>query len=119
NITTNGGNPVSVNTPTIELSGTGYVDFHHLQIQGSSQPLPIAWTDYTTWHAEVPLVNGVNDLVLEAYDARGNLVHTDSIQVTTTNAASTPIDSLRITEMNYHPSDPEPGGVSSDSEDYE
>lgn len=119
NITTGNGNPQTVNTPTITLSGTGYVDFHHLRLQGSSQPLKLTWTNYTTWHVEVPLATGLNNVVLEAYDVRGNLKHTDSIQVTTTNAASTPLDSLRITEMNYHPPDPTSGSVSSDPEDYE
>jgi hypothetical protein len=119
NITTNNGNPFTVATPTVTLNGTGYVDFHTLRARGSSQPLALSWNSYTDWQAVVPLTTGVNDLVLDAYDVRGNLVHSDSITVTTTATTSTPLNSLRITEMNYHPADPPAGSAITDSEEYE
>ncbi|MEX0643385.1 MAG: lamin tail domain-containing protein, partial [Pirellulales bacterium] len=106
NITTNNGNPHFVDTPTVTLNGTGYVDSHTIRVRGSSVPLEVTWSNKTTWQAEVPLSPGENDVILDAYDVRGNLVHSDSITVTTTANVATPLDSLRITEMNYHPANP-------------
>jgi hypothetical protein len=118
-ITTNGGAPMNVTTPTVTLSGTGYVDFHSIRLRGQSEPLNLTWSDYTHWSVTVPLTSGTNNVILDAYDARGNLVRTDSISVTTTAVTATPVSSLRITEMNYHPADPPEGSVITGADDYE
>jgi len=119
NITTNSGNPLSVSTPTVTLSGTGYVDFSEIRLRGSSAPLAVTWTSNSTWQAVVPLNTGANNVVLDAYNVRGNLVHSDAISVTTSAVTSTPLSSLRITEMNYHPANPPVGSAITDSEEYE
>lgn len=119
NITTNNGNPLSIETPTVTLSGTGYVDFHEIRMRGSSEPLPVTWTSYSNWQAVVPLNTGANNVILDAYDVRGNLVHSDTISVTTSAVTSTPFNSLRITEMNYHPANPPAGSAITDAEEYE
>jgi hypothetical protein len=119
NITTNNGNPMSVATPTVTLAGTGYVDFHTIRVRGNSQPLAVSWSSYANWQAIVPLGPGTNNLILDAYDVRGDLIHSDSISVTTSANASTPLNSLRITELNYHPGNPPAGSAIVDPEEYE
>ena len=119
NITTNNGNPLSVSTPTVTLNGTGYVDFHDIRVRGSVEPLNLTWSTYTDWQTVVPLNPGDNNVILDAYDVRGNLVHSDSIMVTTTANVATPVSALRITEMNYHPGSPPVGSTYQDAEDYE
>ena len=88
-------------------------------MRGSATPLNVSWSTYIDWQAEVPLNAGDNDVILDAYDVRGNLVHSDSISVHTTANLSTPVNSLRITEMNYHPVNPPGGSAITDPDEYE
>src|SRR6185436_14368240 len=48
-ITTNGGSPINVATPTVTLNGTGYVDFHTIRVRGTGQQLAVTWNNYTDW----------------------------------------------------------------------
>jgi Lamin Tail Domain/CotH kinase protein len=117
-VTTNGGNPFTVNATSTTLSGSGWIDVREIRLAGGSQPLPLTWTTPTSWQVTVPLAYGANALTLEAYGFQGNLVGSDSITVTSTATDPRPIDFLRISEIMYHPSASPPGGAF-DQEEFE
>ncbi len=104
-ITTHGGADFGVTTNTVDLAGAGWIDVREIRLAGSSLPLGARWTDDHSWQVAVPLVEGANPIVLEAYNFQGDLVASDTITVTTT--LPNPVEeSLRLTEIMYHPTDP-------------
>ena len=106
-ITTNGGNSFSTNSDSVTLTGNGWIDVREIRLDGQLNPLSVTWLDADTWEVTVPLTFGTNNLLLEAYDHQGALVGTDSIEVTSTfDGPESPLDVLRISEINYNPADP-------------
>ena len=104
-ISTNSGNDFSVTTPTITMSGSGWINVDEIRLNGSSQSLPITWTSQNQWQVTVPLfVVGQNPITLTAYDTHGIGVGSDSITVTTNTAVAQPKNSLRFPKLMYHPS---------------
>ncbi len=96
---------------TATIQGRGWINLREIRISGSSQPLEVAWSEgggssfADTWEVTVPVTAGTNPVSLEAYDYQGALIDSASINVT----SSTPnpvVDSLRVTEINYNPSEP-------------
>ncbi|MCH7814061.1 MAG: hypothetical protein IID40_08580, partial [Planctomycetes bacterium] len=59
-----------------------------------------------SWQIVMPLAEGANELDLEAYNFRGELIATDSITVTSTSDTPRVADVLRISELMYNPHDP-------------
>ncbi|MCA9212919.1 MAG: lamin tail domain-containing protein, partial [Planctomycetales bacterium] len=105
-ITTNGGNDVQTDQPFIMLEGKGWVDIRHLRLAGTDEPFTdVFWPSEDVWQFTLPLSAGENAIAIEAIDYRGNLISTDTINVTSTIGVSA-VDSLRITEVNYNPGDP-------------
>lgn len=121
-ITSNSGVDYSVNTPTVSLTGTGWIDVRKIGRTGESNALQIAWTDDTHWQTAIPLKAGDNKIELTAYGFRGEQVGQDSITVTTTISEFPQRDYLRITELMYHPADPNAAELAagfSNSDDFE
>ena len=110
-ITTNNGRPLTVGEVSATLSGNGWVDVREIRLVGSDEPLDVRWTDMDSWQVTVRLDAGANDLTFEAYDYQDRLIGTDSITVSSTNAALRVRDGLRITEIMFNPADPAPGVV--------
>jgi hypothetical protein len=54
----------------------------------------------------LPLAAATNQLTLQAFNRRGEIVGTDSMMVTTTGAEDSQRAFLRVTELLYHPADP-------------
>jgi hypothetical protein len=104
-ITTNGGQDVTVDTPTILLEGKGWVDIRYMRLAGSTQPLDVFWPTADGWQTELPLSAASQTFTIEAIDYQGNLIATDSITVNT-SAIDPVMGSLRISEVQYHPADP-------------
>ncbi|MCA9212033.1 MAG: lamin tail domain-containing protein, partial [Planctomycetales bacterium] len=120
-ITTNGGNDMVVDTNSVQLQGKGWVNVRQLRLAGSEVPLDAFWPENDVWQVELPLGNNANEISIEAYDFRGNLIDTKSISVTTTQN-NPAIDSLRITEINYNPGNPtdqESAAGHDDADDFE
>ncbi len=102
-ITTNNGNPFSVDTDTVTLQGNGWIDVYRVYRAGFPDPLALSWTGLTTWSVAIPVEFGENVVNLEARDFRGNLVATARIAVTSTSQNRPLRQYLRVTELSYDP----------------
>lgn len=81
-ITTNGGEDFTVSSPTVTLSGTGWVDVARIYVDGDAVETPVTWRDRQTWEVEVALDAGDNAVELVATDLWGEVVASDGIRVT-------------------------------------
>lgn len=86
-ITTNGGNDFAIDTPTVDLQGTGGLDVHSFKVKvdpGPALPWPnSAWIDIQTWQTStIPVSLGPNLITVTGHDASGTTVGIDSITVT-------------------------------------
>lgn len=106
-ITTNAGADLSVDSSQAIVQGKGWIDVHEIRLMGASAPLPVRWLDDQTWEVNVGLQSGANRLQFEAINHQGAVVGAD--EITITSSVSNPLkESLRITEVQYHPADPTP-----------
>lgn len=105
-ITSNSGNPFSVSTPSATLQGRAWINVREIRLAGQTYPLPIQWLDAIQWRVQAPLNIGENPITLIAYDYSGASVGEDSIVITSTASGFAQRDNLRITELLYHPSEP-------------
>jgi hypothetical protein len=104
NITTGVGNNLTVDGPTANISGNGWVDVSNVFIEGADLPLPIDWTDADSWEVSVPVQPGKNTINLTAFNRRGKEVGSDTIIIESTgNIASANSTNLTISEIMYHP----------------
>jgi len=95
---------------TATLGGTGWINVRQIQLAGSSRPLDVEWsevgTDYAqTWEVTIPVQQGTHTYSLQAYDFQGNLIAADEIEVTSSKPNPV-LESLRVTEINYNPTEP-------------
>jgi hypothetical protein len=87
-ITTNSGNPMTVNETSVTLAGRGWVDVH--TVIANADSVDLEWQTESTWRGDVELEGGENDLNLIAFDAEGSIVGTDTIVVTSTVGWASP-----------------------------
>jgi hypothetical protein len=120
-LTTN--SPLDVgNNIVANVSGRGWVDVREIRLAGSSQPLDVTWTTTTNWQLPLTVGQGTNTYTLEAYDFQGVLIDTVTIDITSSAVDGRIGDSLRITEVNYHPHDSSPAEIAAgydDSDEFE
>ncbi len=83
-ITSNDGQDFLVNTPETTLGGRAWIDVTDIRVESQPAPRAIQWTTTTNWQTPVPLILGINSLNFLAYDIHGNVVGTDSVNVTST-----------------------------------
>ena len=121
-------NPLDAGTAqTASIMGTGWVDIDHIRLAGSNQPLEVTWSKgngsryANTWNVTVPVDVSTTSLTFEAYGYQGNLIGTDSIDVSSL-ATNDIVGSLRISEINYHPFAPMAAEITAgfdDDDDFE
>ena len=115
-LTTN--SPLDVgNNIVANVSGRGWVDVREIRLAGSSQPLDVTWTTTTNWQLPLTVGQGTNTYTLEAYDFQGVLIDTVTIDITSSAVDGRIGDSLRITEVNYHPHDSSPAEIAAGYDD--
>ena len=106
---------------TVIIEGQGWVNVRQIRLVGRQQPLSVYWPQTDTWEAEVPLIFGENVLTLEAFDFEGNFIGSDT--VTVVSDVQPPVfNSLRVSEIHYHPADPTPAEIAAghtDADDFE
>ena len=109
-ITTNRGEPITTDMPSITLEGHGWVNVRNIRNEITGTLLPLTWTDLNVWQSDISLALGVNEIILQAVDFQGNdigsifMPGSDRITITHTGdheAASS--KNLRISEIHYHP----------------
>ena len=103
NITTNGGNPITINDTLATIQGDGWIDVREVHDANTGEPLDVEWIDANSWRVRVPVAFGDNLISLEAFDFDGNSISSDSITVTSTSTERPLRDFLRISEINYNP----------------
>ncbi|MBN1852381.1 MAG: lamin tail domain-containing protein, partial [Pirellulales bacterium] len=104
-ITTNHGADFTVDDQSVVLVGDGWINVREIRLAGSSGPLAVTWIDDNSWQVTMPLVQGANPIEIQAYGFQGDLLATDTINVTST-ASNPVVESLRLTEINYNPAEP-------------
>ena len=103
-ITSNNGMEITTDERSVTLQGNGWIDVREIKRNEATEPLVVEWLNDSTWQAVVPLEAGVNQIALTATNHQGNIVGTDSIQVTSN---ATPIERrLRVSEINFNPHPP-------------
>ena len=98
---------LTVDTPTVQLQGQGWVNVRQLRLAGATQALDVQWLSPTSWQAQVPVDTGSQVLTIEAFDFQGDLIGSDTVSVTSSFVNSV-AESLRVTEINYNPAAPSP-----------
>ncbi len=106
-ITTNNGNPISVNDSVAVIEGNGWIDVREIRRSDNGQVLDVEWTDDNSWEIQVPIDFGANTIAIEAFDFEGNSISSDSIVVTSTSTTRPLREFLRISEINYNPIGPD------------
>lgn len=106
-ITTNDGMDFTTGGNPLVLEGRGWVDVREIRLLEWDLPLEVVWTSVDSWRVTLPLVQGVNMINLQARDAGGSVVGSDSIAVTYTGDSRLPEShTLVVSEIYYNP----PGG---------
>ncbi|MDP6635436.1 MAG: lamin tail domain-containing protein [Phycisphaerae bacterium] len=100
-ITTNGGLDYNTGTQIVTITGTAQVAVKTMKLNGVE--VDPDFTSLTNWELEFGLSEGENVLTFEGYDFKGNLIATDSITVTFTNTAVSPLGQIVINELMYNP----------------
>ena len=99
---------IEIDSSSIDIAGDGWINVREVFVEGRPEPLDVNWTSTTAWQAAVPLRPGLNALQFRAFDFQGNPIDTpfpNAINVTSTVSGSL-IESLRISEIMYHPVEP-------------
>ncbi|HET6409498.1 MAG TPA: CotH kinase family protein, partial [Chthoniobacteraceae bacterium] len=104
NITTPDGSSAG---PTMAITGTAWVDVKEMRLAGSTQPLNIVWTGTQTWSTTVTIAPGPNAITINAFNAAGVQVGTDTVNITGTGTlVPATAANLVISEIMYHPGSP-------------
>lgn len=102
-VTLNGGADFSTSSSVIRVTGTAPASIKTIVVNGAAYP--VTWTTATNWSLLLPLAPGANALTVSGYDQRGNLLSnlTDTITITSTADAVSPVGSVVINEILYNP----------------
>ena len=95
-ITTNGGQPLTVNSSFATIQGSGWVDVRDIRIAGTTQPLVVNWIGTGTWSVTIPVATGTHSVTLEAVGFDGTVIGTSTIVIT--NNVTNTWAPLRINE---------------------
>ena len=87
------------------LNGETPVDVVSFRLNGRG--LRVTFPTMTNWQARVGLNDGPNVLTVQGVDDYGNVIADDTVTVTLTAAAPSPVDQLIISEIMYHPVKPQ------------
>src|SRR4030095_13747528 len=90
--------------PTMTIAGTAWVDVKEMRLAGSTQPLAVTWTGTQTWQTTVTIAPGPNAIMINAFNAQGVQVGTDTVNITGTGTLVPAMAAnLVISEIMYHP----------------
>jgi hypothetical protein len=103
-VSTNGGGPITTPGPTVTIEGQGWINVREILIDGTTDSVPLTWTDGDSWELTIPVEPGMQTLVLRAVDHGGRSVGSASVvvDVTGTIEPAGPAN-LAIGELMYNP----------------
>ena len=108
--------PTTTGDASINIEGNGWIDAREIRLAGSTEALPVTWTDTSSFVINMPIYFGSNVLVFEAYNHEDQLIGTDSVTITGTQPIiPAAAGNLVISELMFHPAD----SAGSDPDDYE
>lgn len=100
----------------LTLEGSGWVNVREIRLVGAASPLAVVWTDSNTFQVQVPVIPGTNTYTLEGYDFDGQLLGSDSIEITGQGSViPATLGNLVISELMFNPEAP----AGEDGDDYE
>lgn len=86
------------------VEGEGWVNVREIRLAGSSASLPITWVNTNTFQVSIPVNSGANFYTIEAFNFEGELIGTDTIEVTGVgDVIPASDDNLVITEIMFNP----------------
>ncbi len=93
--------------PQVNVQGHAWVDVHEMRLAGSNVPIALTWQTPNTWSTQIAIAPGPNVITIEAYGVQGNLIASDTVNITGTGTAVSADESnLVISEIMYHPAEP-------------
>jgi len=93
-------------TSATPMTVTGKAPIAVTTIQVNSQAHAVKWVGETTWQIRVALASGTNHLALDALDAQGAVVGSDTLRVAYTGPSVSLEGKLAISEIMYHAAAP-------------
>lgn len=110
-ITSNNGANLTVNTPSVTLTGRAPLGVRTIEVNGVAYP--VRWTGFNDWSMLVPLGQATNNLSLVGLDPYGRAVAgaTDTIRVVTTGTIQRLQDFVVLNEIQYDPAQPGAGFI--------
>ncbi len=102
-ITSNGGSNFSTNRNFALLRGAAPLDVRYIEINGVRYTPE--WVTVTNWQVSLSLAAGANSLTVQGVDRNGDAVAgaSDTITITFTGGAVSPVGQLVINEIMYNP----------------
>lgn len=94
-------NLFSVGTNLLEITGTAPINVTKIVVNGTE--CQVKWTSLTNWVAYYPLKEQTNNLLISAYDHRGQLVENSVTNITVYLTTPLPEPKVVITEIMYNP----------------
>ena len=99
----------SAQTATVE--GTAWFNVREIRLAGGETPLDVTWKPshgsnwVNMWEVTIPVTQGTHPYTFEAFDFQSASLGTTTININSTTP-NLVVESLRITEVNYNPTDP-------------
>lgn len=102
--------PLVVNNSTATVSGRGWINVREIRLLGAPEALDVVWIDEDTWQVSFPVRPGAQSYQLQAFDFSGDLIESQSLTIeNTTVVQPASMANLVISELMYHPADPDAG----------
>jgi hypothetical protein len=100
--------PLVVDASTATVTGAGWINVREIRLAGAREPLAVRWIDEDVWEVTFPVGPGVRSYQLQAFDFSGELLDSQSITIENTSVVEpASAANLVISELMYHPADPD------------
>lgn len=98
------------------VEGEGWVNVREIRLAGSNSLLSVVWIDEDSFRVQIPVSPGTHTYTFEAYDFAGQLLATDSIEITGQgDVIPATFGNLVVSELMFNPS----ASAGEDADDYE
>lgn len=99
-------NETNVNETSTDIEGYGWLDVSEIQFADGGT-IPLKWIGWNRWQAKIPVSPGLNQIEIEALDRWGKRIGSDTVVIIGTGSVLPAArDNVAISELMYHPKDP-------------